>query len=62
MGPKGALRRNEMDDTLTVKRCTLPQARSVKDTFVLNHQYEHRYYTHAIPVMGFLYTLGSQLE
>lgn len=27
---------------------TLPQARSVKDAFVLNHQYMHRYYTHTL--------------
>lgn len=37
-----------MDDTLTVKHCTVPEARSVKDAFVLNHQYMHRYYTHLL--------------
>lgn len=53
MGPTGALRGNEMDDTLTVKRYILLQARSVKDAFVLNHQYTHRYYTLGIELKPF---------
>lgn len=38
MSPTGALRRKEIDHTLTVKHCTLPQAASVKNDFVLNYQ------------------------
>ena len=54
MGPMGALRRNEMDDALPVKYCILLQARSVKNAFVLNHQYMHRCNTHTLSAMGFL--------
>ena len=54
IGPMGALRRNEMDDTLPVKHCILLQARSVKNAFVLNHQYMHRYNTHTLSAMAFL--------
>lgn len=38
MGPLRARRRNEIDDTLTVKPSLLPKARSVRNLFLLKHQ------------------------